>query len=404
LYTKMSASAFKEFVKGSRDTVMYWCRHAAAEVRFEGETVNQPFDLDSPVRVTCETQGTVAVLALTEASPAFYGFYNQGITLLEGYHDYIAGVSFKVKSRYLEHTLTRDNVMQDENYAKAMAIVERQVDEALLPRFLACLEAAAREADREHWQRVFALGERFLARAWEGDGRQREVLRCLGGEAVSYAALRRGATSLGGLCHELGGASGARVLFDTEVPQALLDALRARGIRVVEGAENHRVIKALKLLGLATVRATTLLTVPLEVAMDALPAGAAQLLARTLDVLRQSGISLGGGRWARFDAAVAGRPYLLQPSPAPMALLQSAAALGEDERPAAWPLSLLQRGHVVLNLEHPLNTRLLAAWHTRPSFAAYQLAKLLCLADGVHAEVEERLLAWAFDNHGATTR
>ena len=50
------------------------------------------------------------------------GYYNRGLTLVEGpafpgdEAGALTGLSMRIKSRYLEHTLTRDNVLQDENY------------------------------------------------------------------------------------------------------------------------------------------------------------------------------------------------------------------------------------------------------------------------------------------------
>ena len=47
-----------------------------------------------------------------------HGFFNGGLTLVQADHNHgsaiaeLVGVSFKVSSRYLEHTLTRDDVIR----------------------------------------------------------------------------------------------------------------------------------------------------------------------------------------------------------------------------------------------------------------------------------------------------
>ena len=62
-----------------------------------------------------------------DAEP-FFGFYNRGLTLKEGVKEYHPGVAFKVSSRYLELTLTRDNVITDKHYEKAMALLAQVID------------------------------------------------------------------------------------------------------------------------------------------------------------------------------------------------------------------------------------------------------------------------------------
>jgi hypothetical protein len=64
-------------------------------------------------------------------------------------------VAFKIDSRFLEHSLTRDNVIRDEHYAKAMAIVERVARTRLMTALFARLAAvAAGEAEEDDAGRV----------------------------------------------------------------------------------------------------------------------------------------------------------------------------------------------------------------------------------------------------------
>ncbi|MHB2020685.1 MAG: ATP-binding protein, partial [Candidatus Xenobia bacterium] len=132
VFKKMPKAEFPGFVERSRETIRYWCRHSDVEIDFNGARINEPFDLESPLKVKVSEQGTEVVVGLVPEAQLFYGFYNGGITLLEGdgallgsgqllvnYSGDLLGVSLKIKSRYLEHTLTRDNVKQDANFEKA---------------------------------------------------------------------------------------------------------------------------------------------------------------------------------------------------------------------------------------------------------------------------------------------
>ena len=117
----MTFDDYLEFERRAQDTVVYWCKHAEAEIRFQDEPVNQPFGVTTPVRVEHAEKGTRVVAGyLDKRERSFAGFYNKGLTLLEGVASQFPGIAFKVSSRYLEHTLTRDKVIEDNNYHKAI--------------------------------------------------------------------------------------------------------------------------------------------------------------------------------------------------------------------------------------------------------------------------------------------
>ena len=126
VYVPMARSRFEGFRQDCRRTLRTWCRHCEVEILFDGEAVNEPFGLEAPFQVFHSVPGTEVVVAPSSQEKPFCGFYNRGLTLLEGPASPLPGVSFKVRSRYLEHTLTRDNVLRDDSFDKAMEVV-RQV-------------------------------------------------------------------------------------------------------------------------------------------------------------------------------------------------------------------------------------------------------------------------------------
>ena len=125
------------------EVISYWCRHVGPEVRVDGEAINQPLDIDSPCKVRYREEGTEVVAAYVTEGARIDGYYNRGITLLEEPAKGIA--CFRVDSRYLEHTLTRDNVLHDENYEKAMAKVGELLDETLPAELFARLRRCVEE-------------------------------------------------------------------------------------------------------------------------------------------------------------------------------------------------------------------------------------------------------------------
>ncbi len=171
LYKQVTGKQVGKLKKRARDTVSYWCKYAEADILVDGDPVGEEFGIDAALSLTHQEPGTDVALGFAplrepradgwllatgadaaRATRPLIGFYNRGLTLVEGElmpddtSSDLAGLSMRVKSRYLEHTLTRDNVRADESYHKAIAIVRAQVDNQLHPRLVAHLEALARHS------------------------------------------------------------------------------------------------------------------------------------------------------------------------------------------------------------------------------------------------------------------
>lgn len=124
VFTPRGRGELAELQKDCLETVAFWCRHSDVEIHFNGQLVNQAFELpDYPFTYRHKIEGTEVVLAPSDKAVGFQGYYNRGLTLLEGEGSPLPHVSFKLRSRYLEHTLSRDNILYDEHYEKAMAEV-----------------------------------------------------------------------------------------------------------------------------------------------------------------------------------------------------------------------------------------------------------------------------------------
>lgn len=150
---------YRELVGGVRDTLRHWCSHSETEVTFEDrspldddlsqlEQINEAFTVPGECVTRVVHQGTEIVLAYTPEP--LYGFYNRGLTLaftrhgedaLFERHRRYAHIAFKLKSRYLEHTLSRETVMRDANYEKAIQLMDAAAGGELLEALLGQLEA-----------------------------------------------------------------------------------------------------------------------------------------------------------------------------------------------------------------------------------------------------------------------
>jgi hypothetical protein len=136
------------------------------EIRFQGEPINQEFTLDSPCAVHHREPGTEIVVGYPRELRPRFGFYNRGLTLLEGGGEFFRREAVMVNSRYLEHTLARDDVRQDEGFDKVMGMVERLIRRDL-PRRLLEMLAPASEGKTEGPDLEFLL--RNLARCLQSE-------------------------------------------------------------------------------------------------------------------------------------------------------------------------------------------------------------------------------------------
>lgn len=213
LFVEADDQRYRELVAGIRGALRKWCCHAEARVTFEDrsplpgrapalEVINEPFTVEGACVTRAEAPGTEIVLAY--ANRPHYAFFNRGLALAST--DVAAQVlderrarryrriSFKISSRYIEHTLSRESVMRDENYDRVMALLDAAAGGPLLDRLVAELEALAGRPPERPWT------EEDLARYGERIGwllaeptasldriRKRRILRTVEGAALSLA-------------------------------------------------------------------------------------------------------------------------------------------------------------------------------------------------------------------------
>jgi len=375
--------------RGER-VLRYWCKHADAEITFDDVPVNEPFDLGARCQVRHEEPGTTIVVGYPQAGePAFWGFYNRGLTLheataTEGADAYEGiRVSFKISSRYLEHTLTRDNVLHDEHFAKALGLVRGLVADALPAHLFALLEgAAAGAADPED----VALDD-DARRLLETATRHPEAYVGLPRQVASRSVVPRAGGGLATLEEAARAKRGGR-LFWTPTPGLLsaraTDELRAVILRA--DAPDEALPALLARLPGPPARRLDQAYCTSEPARDAVEAARWAPLERALGALLSAwGARISGVRAAHLakGGPLAGAVAITQATPGELTPVDEARAVGTG--------LLSRRRWVLMNADHPLVDDLLGLAAATPSLAAYLAAKLLFLGTRLDPEVDGAL-------------
>jgi len=255
LFKRMSHERVAPFVQELRFVLDYWCEHSDTPLTFEDRTqergeapavgddpfqafadgahgtatrINRPLALDAVLQHLHAEDGLE--VAIGYADPPRYGFYNGGLTLLNTqnvdvlgeYADQLAHLAFRVKHDGLEHTLTRDNVLHDHNWQRAMNGVLRAragLRQKLVDRIVAAVEEGAPLGS---WHaRLAAECRASTGRAFIEQLQDEPLLRDAFGQPLTLDRIRRQEGRVGGV-------------LVAEGPSALLEALSQNQVFAVE--------------------------------------------------------------------------------------------------------------------------------------------------------------------------
>ncbi|MDY0000806.1 MAG: ATP-binding protein [Polyangia bacterium] len=378
---------YDAFIARAREVVSYWCRHTRTEILFQGEPVNQPFGLDLPCTASHEEEGTRVVVGYRAEPAGWFGFYNKGLTLHEGSGEFWPHVAFKVDSRYLEHTLTRDNVLRDDNFAKALGIVKRLVTTELPKRLLAALEKrreSPKDRDAPLLHSALARVAREQPKVLQQEG-ARAIFRSISGDPVTLEALLR--------------ASRKKRLYVEDMPSLVTEAILADGGVVLQmDSQETKQFKSGRKVSSATAYQA------LEAILGQEPRWASQLfcrprlapegevpewprLQRALMALldgwgaRLSGVSL--AHFADLGSSIGDLVAITQEEPGCLSQVEEVRRLGT---------TFLSRSRaLVTNADHRIVKACLGLADKEPELAAYALAKLFLLGDKLTTVVDGEL-------------
>ncbi len=395
LYKRVTAEEFADIRRRGTDTVRYWCKYAEAEIRVDDATIGEPFAIDAGLPITYREPGTELVLgfaprksadatasrisgtAAAATLEALAGFYNRGLTLIEAAQppgdqaSELCGLSLRLKSRYLEHTLTRDNVRQDENYHKAIALVRARVEDRLRPALIAHLEGLARDPDEpaEPGLALALLYARLPAMKLHETAPRAAIFATVGGAPHSFRDLARADRPTG-------------KLLSAEGENPVTALLRQRGIPVV--LDSCRVVADhLEACGLEVEAADQQLYTAVRVDVDS---RTRELLDRVAELLDRAK--------ARVQRVVLGDLDYPRSSVSHALCIRQERAFeltqrGKDDR-VEW---LGGARELVVNSSHSLVRTCLELAAARPALAAQILAQTLAVAEGADRQRTVQLAA-----------
>jgi molecular chaperone HtpG len=376
---RANRSTYEELRRRVPEVLARYCRYAQVEIRFDGRPVNEPFDLDSPCKIALHEDGSDFVVGYA-VNEARGGYYNRGLTLLEEPLPEQLW-SFRINSRHLEHTLARDNVLRDEHHdalvARARALGEQALPALLFER----LEQVVVSEQEEAAAVLYELAARQIA-AWGGAGAddfaavaERRVARTEGGEPLGLRALVQLAKG------------GTLVL--AAAPDAITEALIARGDRPLSCPPQSALPELLRALGIEPVDAGAAFFLPLS--PEEPPAGK-RFAAALLELLRKGGASPRAIRFGRLDHAgssAAGRIAIVQRNFGELTAMSEACRAPFDMHG--------ERFDVTVNALHPTVARLIELAEHEPELAAHLCCKLLLVGGDLSPLRDSRLALHALE-------
>lgn len=399
IYKPLAESEFEGWSSRSRDTLRYWCRYCDVPIRFNGTPINEPFDVEGPVRYRVQEGTTEVVVSVQEARKTAYGFYNGGITLMEGdlgvgepppmlepYRDVLAGLHIRIRSRHLEHNLTRDTVRPDPSWAHVAALLEQAV-QGLVARMYDLLALRRGEA----WRTLFTACLPQVRRTLAHEGRDVPFIPALNGPPLAWRDLERAFGATGHFLSQVGLAHGDRVVLYDDRTSPVLDALP--DLPVVDGSATPLLLETLQAQAVVLLQVGACLAVPVPWPQ------AEPLVESTVRVLGAAGV-----RFKRVGAARLGgsAPFVLHASRSGVVPRLGDRPLRHLQPPAWVPALSLPHGHLLFDMDHPLLASLRTLYAVDAVAATCMLARAVCLADGLHEGMQHRLLrhALALVPHG----
>lgn len=378
LYKAASATEVETARERARETLAYWCKHVTIELHLDGERVNGPLDLEGLCKLRHEEEGTTLVMAIVPEAEALRGYYHGGLTLHEERDASLPYIAYKIDSRFLEHTLTRDNVIRDANYAKAMTIVQTVARGRLLDQVFARLEqiAAGEAAPAEERELLYRCAEApFNFRYAQPRWLTMKVLPTIGGPPVAMKTLRDQAT--------------ARPVLRATAMSPLIEAMRA---------DKHFVIACAARDAIDTLvyTATAAWATPISQWCTALPLAPeearswAPLCAATAALLKTRGWKVREVTVGRFDypeSAIAERVAITQGRFGEVTKVEDIGLMA-----SGW----LASGRVlVLSALHPTLLHLRTVARREPELAAYLAIKSFFLHGELSSTVDAELASAA---------
>lgn len=379
IYKKSSEEEHEHIVGRARGVLAYWCKHIAADIRFDGKLVGQPFALPDSVASVEQKDGlSHIVVGHCAQAESFAGFYNSGLTLIESKDRLRPGIAYKVNSPHLEHTLTRDAVIHDAGHARVMAQVETLLAGPLCELVLQRLSLALRGGDDRDLAGLLQAVTRHLKMDHLGSRGDAVI-------ALSPAGMPVTVDGLGG------GHDDDEILL-AGVRSQLTDALEKRGSTVVLEPPDTLAAAALRDLLAALAPGIECHSLAARycqpVVLEAMSSAQAALAQAVDSVFEAEGLKVGAVAFASFDypgSGIGDRVAIALPKLGEIASIADAVALKRG---------LFSRSRAVaVNAAHPSVTTLVVLAAHEPELAGYLLVKQFLLGHHLDAALDSRIAA-----------
>ncbi len=381
VYKTMTELEFQGLARGVKKTVEYWCKHAQCDIRVDGDSIGVPFVFDAP----CSVVGDDGYSRVSACHPlderTFLGLYNGGLTLVERTDGAFAEVAIRAWSPHLEHTLTRDAVIEDAGYDRVMKTIEDAIDGPLAVRSFEALDAELHKTLPSTLRDYYLRCVRWhLTRGLPGP-----TLAAVRAKAVALSPAG-GALTLDTL---LGGVKDD-ILFLTRFRSPLSDALEARGNTLAHGAlemGDGQLLKAIGNAGQFVVDAVhSHWALPLRLAddIDAVPYMA--LGEATHRVFKDAGHKVSEVLFGHFDypgSSLGGLVAVTQKTPFTLSPKSEIKTLGEG--------FFARSRAVIVNADHPSTTAIVRLSTRDLALASFMLAKLFFVGAGLTPEIDGAL-------------
>lgn len=388
IFKSMKQTELEGFVQRARDVLVYWCKHTRGEIRFNGTVVNGPLELrDAPCQVEQDDGFSSILVGHRLDHRALFGFYNTGLTLREGEGRHFDAVAFKASSPHLEHTLTRDNVIEDKGYARVMKAVQSMVDGPLASKVFAMLDTSIRQPEPEPYL--------YRAARWHvqrpdfepSSVAQRVVARSPAGAFITLEQARSRQRN--------------DEILVTAHRSPLSDALENAGSTVVQGTTAgplHELLAALARKDVRIAKLEERYALPLPPRDDVESARWQRLRTSTESLLLETGSKVASvelGHFAYTGSGIAGRVAITQSCVGEVTPMSEIHDLS-----SGW---FTRDRTLVVNADHPTVSRLITLAQTEPELAAMMLIKLFFLGHRLDPQIDGTLAHAAMEKRWRRT-
>lgn len=372
IYKMMDPQEYGPFETRAKSTIALWCRHSATTITFNGTSINSDLVVNSPVHIDrTNALGRFSLGLAGGTGPWELGLYNSGLTLIEGDQTDLPGVTFKIQSNHLEHTLTRDAVIKDANYGKVMKELAKLAENDLLSATFANLMNPETRSATARVARAYLRHKK--EKGWSSTDKKKAIFSDILGNPVTLGEI-------------LDCAKSEDHLFVSTTQSMLAERAVREKIPVLpfEVASPES-----ELLAMLSEVAVVLLEENLAVSRPvARPPGFANLESSLRSLLREAKMTITSVVPVEYPDSI------VDPDAFPCIFALGADRLVRRYRKGYWATKYLLPQQLLLDMNHPLIrkalTRLENPSHCRT--IAYAICKTALLNDGINPALENNLL------------